>query len=122
MFKIYKNIFNKLTGKESPKKQRRQNRKKLQPMATRQRRKLLSPEQKAKILAGIKKGAGAIIQTQTKQKKVIKTKPKTPPPAPAANFWTDTIDLGIIKPTGKQLTIGTGVTIAAAAIAYKAFK
>ena len=123
MFKIYKNIFNKITGKDSQKK-RRTKKLKSKPMAKKQRKKKLSPEQKDKIQAGIRRRAGEVIKYGA-GKPTVKLKP-APKPAPkkqpAANFWTDTVDLGIIKPTGKQLVIGAGVTIIGGAIAYKAFK
>lgn len=151
MFRIYKNIFNKITGKEKPKRK------------TMARKKLLSPQQKANILAKIKSGAGKIIKTQgtayaqkfgltpaTARPTVTRTAVKVPKPPPTVkvkpmpikkvkpvskpapkpapivipekNFWKDRIDMGFIKPTGTQLVIGGTATVIGGALLIKAIR
>lgn len=116
---IYKKIFQKITGKD--KKPKTKNRR------TMAKRKKLSPEAKAKIIAGIKKGAGTIVKYGSGKPKVKVTAKKPTPPAPtkkqpASNFWNDTIDMGIIKPTGKQLVIGGTATAVGGYLIYRAFR
>lgn len=115
---IYSAIFRKITGNEKKPKQKRK---------TMARKKLLSPEQKAKIVAGIKKGAGNVIKYSA-GKPTVKVKAKPAPKkaptktVPAKNFWNDKIDMGFIKPTGKQLVIGASVTVVGGALIYRAVK
>lgn len=126
---IYKKIFQKLTGKEKPKKSRKMKRprteaekkERAQSMKAAKKKKpvfkKLSPEQKAKALELFKKASGEIIKYSGGKPKVT-VKPADKKQA-ASNFWTDTIDLGFIKPTGTQLVVGGTAAALLGAAVYK---
>lgn len=147
MFKIYKKIFNKATGKEKPKQK------------TMARKKLLSPEQKKNILAKIKSGAGTIYSKAGSTPKtakpaiarptVARTAIKTPKPPvkvkpklikkvnpvkktvptlkpsvtpPKESFWTKQYDWKFFKPTGFQIVAGGTATVILGGLAVKAIR
>lgn len=107
---IYKTIFKKITGASGQAKTKTKKSKKMAKTK-------LTPEQKQarrqRILAGLKKVGGQVTK-YSGGKPTVRVKPAPLPTktAPATSFWNDTIDLGFIKPTGKQLVIGgTGTAI-----------
>lgn len=119
---IYGTIFRKLTGKE--KKPKTKKRKKMA------KRKLTTDEKIARrkrITEAFKK-AGTQISKYSGGKPTVRVKAKpTTPPAPTKtqpgiNFWNSQIDMGFIKPTGKQLVIGGTATIIGGALIYRALK
>ena len=118
---IYGTIFRKLTGKEKKPKT-----KKRKTMAKKKIK--ISPEKKAKILAGLKKVGGQVVKYSSGKPTVkVTTKKTVTPPTPtekkeAVNFWNSPIDMGFIKPTGKQLVIGGSTTLIGGALLYKTFK
>lgn len=121
---IYKKIFQKITGKDKPTKRRKTMATKKPATKTRKPIfKKLTPEQKKKALEAFKKGTGAILKyTEGGKKPKVTVKPATGGTAPKKNFWSDTIDLGFIKPTGTQLVIGTTAAALIGGVAYKALK
>lgn len=119
---IYKKIFQKITGKEKPSKKRKPMAKTTTPKKRKPIFKKLTPEQKKKALEAFKKGSGAILKyTEGGKKPKVTVKPAPGTPAPARNFWTDTIDMGFIKPTGTQLVVGGTAAAVLGGIAYKSF-
>lgn len=87
--------------------------------------KKLTPEQKQKAISAYEKISGSLVKyAKTGVKPKISVEPKVNvkfDKQSFSDFWDMPVNLGIIKPTRKQLAIGTGTAIALG-IAFKKMK
>lgn len=122
---IYKKIFQKLTGRENKPKKKRL---KMATTPTQKKTrkpifKKLTPEQKKKALEAFKKASGTIIKYSGGKPQVkVKAAPTPKETTDKVNFWDSTIDMGFIKPTGKQLVIGGTAAALIGGMAYKSLR